>query len=82
MENYIFLNKSIGLDPKITMANISASHLYDLGLVELSTLVFAKACETKIIYITNTLLTGHDALLLRQIARDRLYALSHRHDNT
>ena len=29
-----------------------------------------------------SLLTGHNALLLRQIARDLLYALSHRHDNT
>ena len=28
------------------------------------------------------LLTGHDALLLWHIARDILYALSHRHDNT
>ena len=25
---------------------------------------------------------GHDALLLHQIARDLLHALSHRHDNT
>ena len=29
-----------------------------------------------------SLLTGHDALLLRQIARDLLHALSHRHDYT
>ena len=29
-----------------------------------------------------SLLTGHDALLLRQIARDLLHALSNRHDNT
>ena len=29
-----------------------------------------------------SLLTGHDALLLRQIARDLLHALSHRHDDT
>ena len=25
---------------------------------------------------------GHDALLLRHIARDLIYALSHRHDKT
>ena len=29
-----------------------------------------------------SLLTGHDALLLQQIARDLLHVLSHRHDNT
>ena len=29
-----------------------------------------------------SLLTGHNALLLRQIARDLLHALSHRHNNT
>ena len=28
------------------------------------------------------LLTGHDVLLLQQIARDVLHALTHRHDNT
>ena len=28
------------------------------------------------------MLTGHDALLLWQIARDLLHASSHRHDNT
>ena len=29
-----------------------------------------------------SLLTGHNALLLRQTARDLLYALLHRHNNT
>ena len=29
-----------------------------------------------------SLLTGHNALLLRQIARDLLHALLHRHNNT
>ena len=29
-----------------------------------------------------SLLTGHDALLLQQIASGLLHALSHRHDNT
>ena len=29
-----------------------------------------------------SLLTGHDVLLLKQIARDLLHAVSHRHDNT
>ena len=29
-----------------------------------------------------SLLTGHNALLFRQIARDLLHALSHRHDKT
>ena len=28
------------------------------------------------------LLLGHDALLSRQMARDLLHALSHKHDNT
>ena len=34
------------------------------------------------IWTDRSLLTGHDALLLRQIARDILLALSHRHDYT
>ena len=34
------------------------------------------------LYRDRDLLTGHDALLLRQMAGDLLHALSHRHDST
>ena len=34
------------------------------------------------IKIGRSLLTGHDALLLQQIARDLSHALSHKYDNT
>ena len=45
---------------------------------------YYRPCSAHAGYIgtERSLLTGHDALLLRQTAGDLLYALSHRHDCT
>ena len=45
---------------------------------------YSHPCSAYVGYIgtDRSLLTGHDAVLLQQIARDLLHALSHRHDNT
>ena len=42
----------------------------------------AESCSEHADYIgtDRSLLTGHDALLLQQLARDLLHSLSHRHD--
>ena len=46
--------------------------------------IILRPCSAQAGYIgTNrSLLTGHNTLLLQQIARDLLHALSHRHNNT
>ena len=48
-----------------------------LNHINVPVLVHAGHVETY-----RNMLTGHDALLLWQIARDHLHALSHRHDDT
>ena len=45
-------------------------------------IIFTSLLSTCRPYRDRSLLTGHDALLLGQIARDLLHASSHRHDNT
>ena len=44
--------------------------------------VYSKENEGSFYVFSRSLLTGHNALLLQQIARDLLHALSHRHDST
>ena len=55
-KNIFFLYTSIGLDPQIEMANISAS-MYPicviLGSLDLSKLAFSKSGEKMVISITN-----------------------------
>ena len=45
---------------------------------------YQRPCSLHVVYkgIDRRLLTGHNALLLRHIARDLLHALSYKHDNT
>ena len=45
---------------------------------------YLRPCSAQTVYICTdrSLLTGHDALLLWQIARDLVHALSHRHEYT
>ena len=61
-------------------------HVGATALVEFAYLFvsYERTCSAHAGYIRKdrSLLTGHDALPLQEIARDLLHALSYRHDNT